>query len=107
MAARPPTGDDGDEPEVIAFGIAALDARLDEAELTFPATDDEILRALGEQEIPYDASGRTMEIGDALAAVDRQEYDSKNELLDVLYPVFDERRGDGGMLGHLRSMLPF
>ncbi|HMB51204.1 hypothetical protein [Natronoarchaeum rubrum] len=107
MAARPPTGDDGDDPEVIAFGIAELDARLDEAELSFPATDEDVRRALGGQEIPYDANGRTIPIGDALAAVERREYDTKNELLDVLYPVFDERRADGGMLGHLRAMLPF
>ena len=107
MAARPPTGDDGDDPEVIAFGIAALDARLDEADLSFPATDEDVRRALGDQEIPYDATGRTIGVEDALAAVERREYDTKNELLDVLYPVFDERRADGGMLGHLRAMLPF
>jgi len=107
MAARPPTGDDGDDPEVIAFGIAALDARLDEAGVTFPATDDDLRRALGDEEIPYDATGRTIRLDDALAGVERQEYGSKNELLDVLYPVFDERRAEGGMLGHIRAMLPF
>ncbi|SNZ05851.1 hypothetical protein SAMN06269185_0965 [Natronoarchaeum philippinense] len=107
MAARPPTGDDGDEPETIAFGIATLDARLDDADVRFPATDEEIRQALAGAEIPYDARGRTIAIEEALAAVDESEYDSQNELLDALYPVFDARRADTGMLGQLRAILPF
>jgi len=46
MGMRQPR-DDEDEPAVIEFGIAALDARLSEAEVTFPADAGTVLRAAG------------------------------------------------------------
>jgi hypothetical protein len=109
MAARPPTGGDDDSPDVIEFGIAALDARIEETALSFPATDDEVRRALGDDDIPYDARGRTIRLSEALAETDRERYDSENELLDALHPVFEAQRDDGpaAVLGHLRAMLPF
>ena len=110
MAARPPTGGDDDTPEVIEFGIAALDARVDDADLSFPATEEDVRRALGDDEIPYDARGRTIGIGEALDEIEADSYETENELLDAVYPVFEERRnasGPGSVLGHLRAMLPF
>ena len=107
MAARPPGGDTS-EPEAIEFGIAALDARLEEANVSFPATDEEILRALGDPEVPYDAKGRSMALAEALDRVPQSRFENETELLDALYPVFDEaRQGTGGFLQGLRDALPF
>lgn len=108
MAARPP-GDDGSaEPEAIAFGIAALDARISESDVSFPATSDEIVDALGDPDVPYDSKGHTLTLSDALDRIPASEFDNKTELLDALYPVYDEaRRGGGGFIEELRDALPF
>jgi len=108
MAVRPPQDDDSD-PETLAFGIAALDARLDEAEVDWPATDRELLDALGDQSIPYDASGSEVALADVLDRVPAREYETETELLDALHPVFEEYRANAtrSVLGQLRSLLPF
>ncbi|WP_049903059.1 DUF5789 family protein [Halococcus agarilyticus] len=105
MAARPPQ-DDAEEPDTLAFGIAALDDRLDRADLTFPADADETVRALGDPDVPYDPSGRSMALSAALERVERERFDSEDELLDALHPVFEERRQSGptGLLDRLRSL---
>jgi hypothetical protein len=105
MAARPPR-DDAEEPDTLAFGIAALDDRLDSAGLTFPADGSEIVRALDDPDVPYDPSGRSMALSAALDDVDRERFDSEDELLDALHPVFEERRQSGptGLLERLRSL---
>ncbi|SNR24050.1 DUF5789 family protein [Halorubrum vacuolatum] len=109
MAARPPGGgDDTSEPEAIEFGIAALDARLDEADVSFPATDAEIVRALGDPKIPYDAKGRSMSLADAFDRIEKSRFENETELLDALYPVFDEaRQQTGGFFRGIRDALPF
>ena len=45
MAARPPQ-QDSSSPDAVEFGIAALVGHLDHADLEYPATSDEIVRAL-------------------------------------------------------------
>jgi len=108
MAVRPPQ-QGSDDPDTIEFGIAALDARLSESSVEFPATADELNRALGDSEIPCDASGHTLALREALDAVPIQQFDTKTELLDALHPVFEERRTStgSGILGQLRALLPF
>lgn len=108
MAVRPPQGDD-DEPEVVAFGIAALGARIDEAELTFPATTDEILSALDEPSVPYNAAGNSLALSEALDQVPRHEFERKTELLDALHPVFERHREQtsSSIVARLRGLLPF
>ncbi|MFB6168836.1 MAG: hypothetical protein ABEJ43_08315 [Haloferacaceae archaeon] len=108
MAVRPPQDDDED-PETLAFGIAALDARLDGAEVEWPATDREVLDALGDPSIPYDASGNEVSLADVLDRVPVREYDSETELLNSLHPVFEEYRENStrSVLGQIRSLLPF
>ncbi|EMA45106.1 DUF5789 family protein [Halococcus saccharolyticus] len=105
MAARPPQ-DDAEEPDTLAFGIAALDDRLDRADLVFPAENDEIVRTLGDPDVPYDPSGRSMALSTALEQVERDRFDSEGALLDALHPVFEERRQSGptGLLDRLRSL---
>ncbi|MFC6752098.1 hypothetical protein [Halorubrum tibetense] len=108
MAARPPGGGGSSEPEAIEFGIAALDARIEDAEVSFPATTEEVVDALGDPAVPYDAKGRTIVLSEALDRVPQTQFENETELLDALYPVFDEaRRSSGGFLDDLRDALPF
>ncbi|GAB7008290.1 hypothetical protein [Halorubrum trueperi] len=108
MAARPPGGGGSSEPEAIEFGIAVLDARIEEANVSFPATGEEILDALDDREIPYDAKGRTVALSAALDEIPQREFENETELLDALYPVFDrKRREGGGFISNLRDALPF
>jgi len=107
MAARPPGGGSS-EPDAIEFGIAVLDGRIEEADVSFPATAREIRGALGDDEIPYDAKGRTIALREALDEVPQERFENETELLDALYPVFDrKRREGGGFLTSLRDALPF
>lgn len=108
MGVRPPDAGSDPEPEVIEFGIAAVDARLDETELSFPATADTVAKALGETEIPYDAHGRSIPIETALEETGKTEFTDRNELLNALHFVFEERRERSlGFIDRLRSLLPF
>jgi hypothetical protein len=108
MAVRPPQDDDKD-PETLAFGIAALDARLDRADIEWPASDGELLEALGDPSIPYDASGNDVALSAVLDRVPVREYESETELLNALHPVFEEYRENStrSVIGQLRSLLPF
>lgn len=110
MAARPPVNDDGEEtPETLAFGISALDARLSEADLTFPATGDELVSALDDPEIPYDTAGHTLSLSAALERVQDQRFENQSELQNALHPVFETKRREAGrgLLGQMRRLLPF
>ncbi|WP_248896676.1 DUF2795 domain-containing protein [Haloplanus halobius] len=108
MAARPPQ-QDSSSPDAIEFGIAALVGNLDRADIEYPATREEIVRALGDPEVPYDAAGNTVALSEAMEALPKQEFESESELLDLLHPVFEEYRvsASGSLLGRLRSILPF
>lgn len=106
MAVRPPQSDT-DEPDSLEFGIAALDGRIDAG--LFPATADELVLQLGDPEIPYDAAEHTLALSRALERVEADEFETKNELLRALHPVFERERKQRstGLLARLRSMLPF
>jgi hypothetical protein len=108
MAVRPPQ-DEEEEPETLAFGIAALDARLDGADVDWPASDREVLEALGDPSIPYDASGNEVSLAEVLDRVPVREFDSETELLNTLHPVFEEYRENAtrSVLGQIRALLPF
>jgi hypothetical protein len=108
MAARPPQQDTSN-PDSIEFGIAALVGHLDRADVEFPATRDEVVRALGDPEIPYDGSGNTVALSAAMESLPTRQFDSESELLDLLHPVFEEYRASarGGIVGRLRALLPF
>jgi hypothetical protein len=109
MAARPPGGGDEEPPETLAFGISALDARLSESELTFPATAGEVVAALDEPDIPYDTAGNTLSLSAALAELDREEFETETELKEQLHPIFERKRREAGgsIVGHVRRLLPF
>ncbi|SFS06596.1 hypothetical protein SAMN05216559_3064 [Halomicrobium zhouii] len=109
MGVRPPANDDDDGPEVIEFGIAALDARLSDADVTYPADAQSLRDELGHVEVPYDASGHAMTLADALEEIDRREFEHEQDLLNALHPVFESRREATGnsLLAQLRSLIPF
>ncbi|WP_227260417.1 DUF5789 family protein [Salarchaeum japonicum] len=106
MAARPPMTDDGEEPDAVAFGIAAVDEHLES--IDWPATPSEITAATGDPEVPYEASGRTLALSEALDETGRAEFESRRDLLDALHPVFEEHRQSAGpgILSWLRNALP-
>ena len=108
MAMRPPSNG-GDEPESIEFGIAALDARLDQMDVSFPVTRDELDRSHGDMAIPVDPKGRKVPFSEILEDCEVESFDSEQELLDVLHPIFEEKRATaaGGILGRIRSLIPF
>lgn len=107
MAARPPSDDIDDEPEVVEFGIAALDARIAERDISFPATAADLASAHGDLRVAVDASGHEMRLGTALERCDRERFSSKGDLLDALHPVFEaERESGGGILDRLRALVP-
>ena len=108
MAARPPQQDTS-SPDSVEFGIAALVGHLDQAELEFPATRTEVVRALDDPEIPYDGSGSVVALSEAMESLPKRTFDSESELLDLLHPVFEEYRvsSGGSLIGRLRAILPF
>jgi hypothetical protein len=107
MGVRPPQ-QDGSGTDHIEFGIAALEPHLDER-IDYPATADEILRTVGDVEVPYDASGGTVALSEILEAAPATTYESKRHLLDELHPVFEEYRAtaSNSLVGRLRGLLPF
>jgi hypothetical protein len=108
MGVQPPQ-DDSSSPDAIEFGIAALDARLNETDLEFPATQEELLLAVDDTAIPYNAAGRTLELAVALEEIPQRRFENETELLDRLHPIFERQRrtASGGLVGRLRSLLPF
>lgn len=107
MGVRPPSEDDA-EPEIIEFGIAAVDAQLTAADVTFPATAETLIQTFGNAEIPYDPAGRTMTLETAIQQAGTQQFKTRQELLNELHPIFEQRREQStGVIGRLRSLLPF
>jgi hypothetical protein len=108
MGVRPPQQDD-DEPDAIEFGIAALDARLSESEVAFPADKDTLVDALGNRKIPYNATGNEVTIGTAIDRSGKTHFESEQELLNALHPVFEEMResASSSVLMQLRALVPF
>jgi hypothetical protein len=98
-----------DEPDVIEFGIAALDARLEQRDVTFPTTAGELVAEYGDVSVPVDAAGTEVTLATALEKTAQQEFETERELLDVLHPVFEDYRKDSsrGYLSQLRALLPF
>lgn len=109
MGVRPPSNDVGDEPDVVEFGIAAMDARLEDAEVTYPVSRTELVDELGGTKVPFDAAGNTMTVGEALSEADRDRFDSQQDLLNALHPVFERKRqaASTSLLAQLRALVPF
>jgi hypothetical protein len=108
MGVRPPQ-QDGDEPDAIEFGIAALDARVSEADVSFPADEDDIVAALGDTAVPYNATGNTVGIRDAIERSGKHYFETEQEFLNALHPVFENLResASNSILMQLRALVPF
>ncbi|WP_101297461.1 DUF2795 domain-containing protein [Halegenticoccus soli] len=108
MGVRPPQGSSS-SPDVIEFGIPAVGARLDDAGVEFPASSEEIVRALDDTAIPTDGAGNTLDLEEALSRLSRDRFETKADLLDRLHPIFEEQRRSSstGIVGRLRTLLPF
>lgn len=109
MGVRPPSDDIEEEPDVIEFGIAALDARLEHVDVSFPVTAEELTDEHGDLSVPTDAAGTEITLATALDKTAKQKFGTERELLDVLHPVFEEHRQDSSRryLSQLRALLPF
>ena len=109
MGMRPPPSDDGEEPETVTFGIAALDARLEEADVRYPTDARSLVRELGDPQVPYDASGSSVALSEALSETHIERFETEQELLNALHPIFERyrERSAGGILSQLRALLPF
>lgn len=106
MAVRPPSNDE-EKPDAVDFGIAAMDVHLDRAELAFPATAEEVVRALGDPEVDYDPDGNAVALSTVIEEVDCERFDSRQQLLEVLHPEFERlRRSSGGVVSWLKSLFP-
>jgi hypothetical protein len=109
MGVRPPQQGDDEEPETIAFGIAALDEYLERSDVTFPATETDLTAELGDPEIPYDAKGHGMALSQALESTHTNRFETRQDLMNALHPVFEAKRErtNNSLVGRLRLLLPF
>ncbi|WP_336326920.1 DUF5789 family protein [Halovenus sp. HT40] len=107
MAARPPSNDLDDEPDTVEFGIVALEARVDDRGVTFPISATELRSAHGDLRLAVDPSGTKVSLGEALDACERDSFESKQDLLNAMHPVFEEKRNSTGIIGKLRALVPF
>jgi len=108
MSVRPPSNDD-DDTNAIEFGIAALDAKLDRAEIEYPATDQEVRDQVGSVSVPFDPAGHSITVAEALDEATHKHYDNEQDLLNALHPVFERKRSERttSLLAQLRSLVPF
>lgn len=109
MAARPPSNDIDDEPDTIEFGIVAVDAAVKEWGVSFPITNRELADNYGDKRIAVDPSGHEATLDAILSDCPCDQFGDKQELLNELHPVFEQRRErlSGSILGRLRAMAPF
>lgn len=96
MAAVPPSSEDV-EPDAVAFGIAALDDRIRETDISFPVAAETLVAELDDPEIPYDVSGRSIDLSTAIDRADLERFESRRDLLNSLHPVFEAERNSGGL----------
>lgn len=104
--AAPPPQDESDDIDVVAFGIAVVNHELDDADITFPADRQEIIRAMGDPDVPYDSHGRSISLSEAIEQSGRTTFEDRRDFLNALHPVFEAKRASGGFGDWLRSIFP-
>ncbi|WP_232688307.1 hypothetical protein [Halobacterium zhouii] len=105
MAARPPQSDD--EPrEPAVFGIAAVDDYLSAADISYPATPEDVSTALDDPDVACGPNAHDIALSTVLDRTGRVRFDSRRDLLDELHDAFEqERRTGGGVVAWLRSLV--
>ena len=108
MGVRPPT-DDTEEPTAIEFGLAALDAKLGEETIDYPATAREVREQVGHIEVPYDSAGHSVTVEEALEMATQTRFESEQDLFNALHPTFEQKREAtaNSVLTQLRALVPF
>lgn len=108
MGVRPPSND-LDGPDLIEFGIPALDAKLDEVDISYPVDVATLKRDHGTIAIPYNAAEETVRLAKLLESVEQDQFESEQELLNAVHPVLEDHRASSttGLLGRLRMLVPF
>jgi len=108
MGVQPPA-DDTEEPTAIEFGIAALDAKLGEESIDYPATAREVREQAGHIEVPYDSAGHSITVDEALEAAPATQFESEQDLFNALHPTFERKREatSNSLLTQLRALVPF
>ncbi len=103
---QPNRPEDGEQ--TVAFGIAALDSELTAADVSYPTDRLTLLETVGDVAVPYNAAGRTIALSEALEQVPRTEFETKQQLLNDLHPVFETARREHSnpWLDRLRSVFP-
>ena len=109
MGVQPPSDGVPEEPDVVEFGIAALDAKLEGREVAYPINSETLARRHGDLRIPVDAAGHEVTLEAALEECSEREFDSEQDLLEALHPVFEAEREavSRSLLAQLRSLVPF
>lgn len=108
MGMRPPADDDEEEPAVVAFGIAAVDDRLESVDVSYPVSAGALQEQVGDVAVPYDTRGHRVRLGDVIAECERERFEDEQDLLNALHPVFERHRERGaGFLERVRRVLPF
>lgn len=109
MAARPPSNDIDDGPDVTEFGIVALEATLEDWDVSFPLTVEDLTDKYGDERIPVNATGHEMSLEAALSECQEMRFEHRQALLNALHPVFEteRQRVANSVLGHVRALLPF
>jgi hypothetical protein len=109
MGVQPPSNDIESGPDVVEFGIAALAAKLESREVSYPVSASQLTRQHGDVTVPVDASGHEIELAEALEQSTATEFDSESDLLDALHPVFENEREavSRSVVAQLRGLLPF
>lgn len=109
MGVQPPSDDIDEGPDVVEFGIAALDARLEELDIAYPTDAETLRREYGDVTVPIDAAGTEIRLETALEAVEHQQFETEREVLNALHPVFEEKRARSSrnLLAQLRDLVPF
>jgi hypothetical protein len=109
MAARPPTGDDDDDAdaEPVVFGIATVDEYLRDADVSFPASGEDVVAAVGDPDVKCGPTAHRIALSTAVERTGRREFETRREFLDALHAEFErERQQAGGIVSWLRSLVP-
>jgi len=109
MGVQPPSDDIDDGPDVVEFGIAALDAQITDLDIEFPVATETLVSQYGDVSIPIDAAGTELTLREVLDEVPRERFENEQELLNTLHPVFEAKREQSSrsIIAQLRSLVPF
>ena len=89
------------------FGIATVDKHLRDADVSFPATGEDVVAALGDPEVKCGPTGHSVALSTVVERTGRRNFETRREFLDALHPEFErERHQSNGIVSWLRSLVP-